>query len=228
MSRPTWVDTVADRLADLPPLRVLVEFGTVRVDVARADWRPAVEAAATRLGCRFFDWLTAVDELDDGFALVCHLAALPAGDDPLRRLLVRTSVPRDDPVVASVAGVFAGAAWHEREVREMFGVRFAGHGAAADGLLLPAGFEGHPLRKDFVLASRAAVGWPGAKEPGESDASLAARSAGDAPGRAGRRRSRPPGVPDPDTWGPRAPGSPAPDPLAPVTPTRRSGRGSDR
>ncbi len=193
MRGPSWHDTVTDRLADLPPVRVVVEFGTVRLDVARADWRAAVQAAATALGCTFFDWLTAVDELDDGFALVCHLAALPAGDEPLRRLLVRTSVPRDDPVVASVAGVFAGAAWHEREVREMFGVRFTGPGAAADGLLLPAGFEGHPLRKDFVLASRAAVGWPGAKEPGESDAALAARAGGDAPGRAGRRRSRPPG-----------------------------------
>ena len=51
-------------------------------------------------------------------------------------------------------------------------------------LLLPDGFEGHPLRKDFVLAARAAKAWPGAKEPGESDADAQARRpAGARPGR---------------------------------------------
>jgi hypothetical protein len=65
-------------------------------------------------------------------------------------------------------------------------------------LLLPDGFEGHPLRKDFVLAARAAKAWPGAKEPGESDADVGASP--------GRRKTRPPGVPDPETWGPRPPG----------------------
>jgi hypothetical protein len=65
-------------------------------------------------------------------------------------------------------------------------------------LLLPDGFEGHPLRKDFVLAARAAKAWPGAKEPGESDADVHSSP--------GRRKTRPPGVPDPETWGPRPPG----------------------
>ncbi|MGH9251445.1 MAG: NADH-quinone oxidoreductase subunit C, partial [Acidimicrobiales bacterium] len=58
------------------------------------------------------------------------------------------------------------------------------------------GFEGHPLRKEFVLAARAAKPWPGAKEPGEGGPGAAAPS---------RRRMLPPGVPD-ASWGPRAPG----------------------
>ena len=62
-------------------------------------------------------------------------------------------------------------------------------------LLLPDGFEGHPLRKDFVLAARAAKAWPGAKEPGESD--------GDVRSSPGRRKTRPPGVPDAGDVGPR-------------------------
>ena len=86
--------------------------------------------------------------------------------------------------------MYAGAGWHERETHEMFGIDFAGH-RDLDPLLLPDGFEGHPLRKDFVLASRVAKPWPGAKEPGESDHEAAPS----------RRRTRPPGVPDPDEWG---------------------------
>jgi NADH-quinone oxidoreductase subunit C len=96
-----------------------------------------------------------------------------------------------------VAEVFAGARWHERETHEMFGIDFTADGSVLDleTLLLPDEFEGHPLRKEFVLASRVAKPWPGAKEPGESDAHAA--------GPRTRRRARPPGVPDPDEWGPR-------------------------
>ncbi len=81
----------------------------------------------------------------------------------------------------------------------MFGVDFDGHPNLVP-LLLPDGFEGHPLRKDFVLAARVAKPWPGAKEPGESDEG----------GPPSRRKTRPPGVPDPDVWGPR-PSGPAPE-----------------
>jgi NADH-quinone oxidoreductase subunit C len=69
----------------------------------------------------------------------------------------------------------------------MFGIGFPGE---LPKLLLPPEFEGHPLRKDFVLASRVAKAWPGAKEPGEH---------GDAPR---RQAMRPPGVPAPGEWGP--------------------------
>ena len=202
------------------------DFGTPRVDVGPGEWAPTLLLARDELGCAFFDWLTAVDELHDGFRLVCHLAVPPADGEPLRRLLVRTLLAREAPTVASVAHVFAGATWHEREVGEMFGVTFTGpnrRGVASPRLLLPAGFDGHPLRKDFVLASRVAAPWPGAKEPGESDASTSG------PGRSGRRRSRPPGVPEPDEWGPRDPGAPPPDdPLAVAEPGRRPRRGRSR
>jgi len=107
-------------------------------------------------------------------------------------VLVRTRVPLDAPTVPSIVDIYPGAAWHERETHEMFGVDFDGHPGLAP-LLLPPEFEGHPLRKDFVLASRAAKDWPGAKEPGESE---------HAPTK--RQKMRPPGVPDPSEWGPSA------------------------
>ena len=81
----------------------------------------------------------------------------------------------------------------------MFGIAFDGFddgtGLGLRPLLLPEGFEGTPLRKSFVLAARASKPWPGAKEPGESDAH---------PGSPSRRKLLPPGVPA-ATWGPRPP-----------------------
>ncbi|WP_375547145.1 NADH-quinone oxidoreductase subunit C [Micromonospora chalcea] len=161
-------------------------YARATVDVPPASWADAVRAARddVELGLDFLDWLSAVDELADGFDVVLHLWSVAHRHG----LLLRTRVPRDAPVVASVVDLFPGAAWHERETHEMFGIDFAGHGELRP-LLLPPEFEGHPLRKEFVLASRVAKPWPGAKEPGESEAG------------GGRRPVRPPGVPAPGEWG---------------------------
>ena len=171
-------------------------FDVVCVDVPPARWVDAVTAARDGLSLTYFDWLSAVDELEDGWSVVVHLRSVERGDG----LLVRTRLPRSSPALPTLTGVYAGAAWHERETAEMFGIDFPGHPHLVP-LLLPDGFEGHPLRKEFVLASRAAKPWPGAKEPGESDA-------GGGHAAPGRRKSLPPGVPDPAVWGPRAPEQP--------------------
>ncbi|MDX6296541.1 MAG: NADH-quinone oxidoreductase subunit [Nocardioidaceae bacterium] len=162
-------------------------YGPPTVDVAAASWAESLLAARDGLGCRFFDFLTAVDLLEEGFSVVAHIAARQVGN--VASVMLRTRLPRDEPRLDCVCGVYAGAGWHERETHEMFGIDIVGH-PSLDPLLLPDGFDGHPLRKDFVLASRVAKAWPGAKEPGESDREAAPS----------RRRTRPPGVPDPDVW----------------------------
>jgi NADH-quinone oxidoreductase subunit C len=194
----TWAARVEEAYLGIGGAGVEEEFGLVSVDVPPERWADAVTVARESLGCTFFDWLSAVDELVEGFRVVCHLAGRRTAG--IEHLVVRTRIPRDDPVVASVAGVFGGARWHERETHEMFGIEFTEDGAVLplESLLLPDEFEGHPLRKDFVLASRVAKPWPGAKEPGESDERPR-------PAR-GRRRAVPPGVPDPAEW-PRPSGS---------------------
>jgi NADH-quinone oxidoreductase subunit C len=176
-------------------------------DVALAEWGTALRGAHEE-GFDFFDWLSAVDETDDaeapGFDVVCHLIDTgSAGTGALRRVLLRTRVP-DGQAVASLTGLWRGAAWHERETHEMFGIAFDGFddgtGQGLRPLLLPDGFEGTPLRKSFVLASRVSKAWPGAKEPGEGPEGPARP---ERPGRApSRRKVAPPGVPDP-SWGPR-------------------------
>jgi NADH-quinone oxidoreductase subunit C len=170
-------------------------YGPITVDVPADRWVEAVSLARDGLNCSFFDWLSAVDELENGFRIVCHVADHRPGG--VEHVLVRTLVARGQASVASLGEVYAGARWHERETHEMFGVDFTHDGAvlALETLLLPDEFEGHPLRKEFVLASRVAKPWPGAKEPGESD-----HGAGAPPS---RRKARPPGVPTPEEWGPR-------------------------
>ncbi|MFL6111871.1 MAG: NADH-quinone oxidoreductase subunit C [Catenulispora sp.] len=164
-------------------------FGERTVTVAPEDWLTTLEQARDR-GYTFFDWLTAVDEQAAGFDVFAHIAKID-GADKATRLLVRTRIPQDKPELPSAVGVYRGANWHERETSEMFGVTFTGHPNPIP-LLLPDGFDGHPLRKDFVLAARVAKEWPGVKEPGEGGPS---HGAGGKPA-ATRRRMVPPGVPD--------------------------------
>ena len=206
-------EEVGARLVGLigEPATYAVTFGAVTVDVPTDRWVAAATAARDdpEVGCTFFDWLSAVDERDAGFAVVTHLYSIPRA----HHVLLRTMIPADGPAVPTLTGVFAGASWHERETHEMFGIDVVGHPGLTP-LLLPDGFEGHPLRKDFVLASRVAKEWPGAKEPGESHTR----------GRV-RRRMRPPGVPDPADWGPPADPRPpaAPDPNSDPDPDDQEG-----
>jgi NADH-quinone oxidoreductase subunit C len=164
-------------------------FGERTVTVAPQDWLTALEQARDS-GYTFFDWLTAVDEQAAGFDVFAHVAKVE-GADKAARLLLRTRIPQDKPELPSAVGVYRGANWHERETSEMFGLTFTGHPNLIP-LLLPDGFDGHPLRKDFVLAARVAKEWPGVKEPGEGGPS---HGAGGKPA-ATRRRMVPPGVPD--------------------------------
>ncbi len=163
--------------------------------VPAEQWIAALTAARDELGATFFDWLTGVDELENGYTIAAFVCA-PADTSPagsgtgLERgqgLLLKTLVPRDAAELPSATSVYRGANWHERETFEMFGVEFPGH-PDLKPLLLPDGFEGHPLRKEFILASRVVKAWPGAKEPGESDHDRGRASPG-------RRRMLPPGVP---------------------------------
>lgn len=95
------------------------------------------------------DAITGVDWMAAGEMEVVydfnHLAT------PLQ-VVVRTRVPRDNPEVLTISGVFPGANWHERETHEFFGIRFAGHPNLTP-LLLPEDATYHPLRKDFTGVS---------------------------------------------------------------------------
>ncbi|MER6257227.1 NADH-quinone oxidoreductase subunit C [Streptomyces sp. NPDC001584] len=204
-----------DSLPDAAPTvfgaEAVAEFSydVLTVDVPVGSWISALEIARDKLGCTYFDWLSAVDEPGTGFRICAHVASLE--NHRVRRLLLRTTVPHSAASLPSAVAVYAGAEWHERETFEMFGVTFTDHPHLVP-LLLPENFEGHPLRKDFVLAARVAKAWPGAKEPGEAHDP-------DAPK---RRQMLPPGVPDPNDWGPMK-GQLPPAPSRPARTPRAAG-----
>ena len=78
------------------------------------------------------------------FELNYQLLSIPRG----ARIGLRTYVSGQQPVVDSLEPVWPGANWMEREIFDLFGVRFEGH-SDLRRILLPEGFEGAPLRRDF-------------------------------------------------------------------------------
>lgn len=65
------------------------------------------------------------------------------------RVMVRTFVPRSEPAVPTISGVFSAADWHERETFDFYGVQFQGHPNLIR-ILLPEDADFHPLLKDFM------------------------------------------------------------------------------
>lgn len=145
--------------------------------VGAADWFARVERARAEGHVHLYD-LAAVDEVGQSD----HVRVLLFLDsaDGERRLRLDTLVDREQGELDGIARLFAGASWLQRQVHDFFGIRFTGDDDRP--LLNHAG--GAPLRKDFLLEPRVKGRWPGALEPGESDASP------------GRRRIVPPGVPE--------------------------------
>ncbi len=132
--------------------------------VAPADWCAEAAALATA-GATMLDFLTAVDEPADGeIELVLHLVDV----DRRARHLLRTRVPREQPHVDSLVDVHRGAAWHEREVHELFGVIFDGNPDLRP--LLTDGSADRPLLRTTALPRRVATPWPGSVDPADRPA----------------------------------------------------------
>ena len=66
------------------------------------------------------------------------------------RLFLRTPVTEEEPITKSLVPIYPNANWYEREIWDLFGIRFEGH-PDLRRLLLPKGWEGHPLRKDVPI-----------------------------------------------------------------------------
>jgi NADH-quinone oxidoreductase subunit C len=102
-----------------------------------------------QLDFNFLTDITAVDYLgkkEPRFEAVYHLYSFRAK----HRLRVKVPVPEEDPVVDSLIPLWKGANWLEREVWDMFGIRFRGH-PDLRRILLYEEFQGHPLRKDYPV-----------------------------------------------------------------------------
>jgi len=103
--------------------------------------------AASELKEVGFDRLGMVTAVDWGeeFELVYRLASRKLS----AAAFVKTRIPRAEPAIASLCGVWPAANWHEREVWDLFGIRFEGH-PDLRRILLPEEWDGFPLRKEYT------------------------------------------------------------------------------
>ena len=118
------------------------------VRVPREQWREFAEAAKDA-GYEMCVDVTAVDWMRaraERFEVVASLVSMSHRS----RLRMVTTVPREDPEVASLAPVWPGVGYGEREAFDMFGIRFEGH-PDLTRILMPDDWEGYPLRKDYAV-----------------------------------------------------------------------------
>jgi NADH-quinone oxidoreductase subunit C len=95
--------------------------------------------------------ITAVDHAaGEGKFHVVYVLRSPARRE---KLIVKTRVPSDDPRLPSATVLWKAADWAEREVWDMFGIRFEGH-PNLRRILMYEPFEGHPLRKSYAYDRR--------------------------------------------------------------------------
>ncbi len=104
-------------------------------------------------GFNFLADLTAIDNLTLGgferFAVVYHLLSHSSAE----RVTVKAYVPEDNPVLPSIELLWKTADWQEREVYDLFGIKFEGHPNLIR-IMNPDDYDGHPLRKDYPRLGR--------------------------------------------------------------------------
>jgi NADH-quinone oxidoreductase subunit C len=101
-----------------------------------------------KLQFNLFSDATCLDRfpMEPRFELNYHLVSIPRR----QKVRLRVRLSGDDPVVDSLVPVWPGANWLEREIFDLFGIRFTDH-PDLRRILLPEDWEGHPLRKDYPV-----------------------------------------------------------------------------
>lgn len=131
--------------------------GDVVVEDAMTPRGIRIHAADLKVVCEtlhrhpsfFFDMLSCISAVDNGVDagtvdVVYNLYSIPFNC----HVAVKVVINRDEPELESVTSIWKTANWLERETFDMFGVRFKDH-PDLRRILLPADWEGFPLRKDY-------------------------------------------------------------------------------
>lgn len=142
-----WPPAVALEEALGDAVEEVVEEGTHRFVRVRADQIvKASRILREECGATMLHQVSGVDYPDDGrLDVVYHFARIKP--DP-EFICLKVSVPRDNPVVPTLAHEWATANWGERETWDLVGIRFEGH-PHHYRIMLPEDWIGHPLRKDY-------------------------------------------------------------------------------
>ncbi len=159
---PAPAITDLEQLKDRPPLARLLAWNPGAVQAAKFDRDEltiVVERSAIRDACailrddrelqfNFLSDITAVDWYpnEPRFDVVYHLLSIPR----LQRVRLKVKLAGGDPALPSITSVWPSANYFEREIYDLFGVRFSGH-PNLRRIMMPEDWEGHPLRKDYPV-----------------------------------------------------------------------------
>ena len=151
--------TDVQQLKDHPAVARLLSWNAGAVESARFDrdeltiWleRTLIVDACETLRAAGFTSLSDITCVDwypeePRFEIVYHLLSMSMKE----RVRLKVRLESTDPVIRSLTSVWPGANYFEREIFDLFGVRFSGH-PYLKRILMPEDWEGHPLRKDYPV-----------------------------------------------------------------------------
>ena len=124
------------------------ERGETTVEVAAGNLIAALRVLRTELRYERLSTVTAVDRYPGSprFELVYHLQSVSRNE----RLRLKCRLSGDNPEIESATAVWRSANWYEREVFDLFGIRFLNH-PNLRRIMMPEEWEGHTLRKDYPV-----------------------------------------------------------------------------
>ena len=150
---------VVDEMAGHPAVKAILAWnadaltdakfdrGELTLTIASGEIKAAAQTVQAA-GYNFFEDLTAVDwfPASPRFQLSYHILSHRF----MERIRLRVMLDDSDPTVESITQVWVGANYFEREVFDLFGIRFAGH-PDLRRIMMPDDWQGYPLRKDYPV-----------------------------------------------------------------------------
>ena len=144
---------------------LVLQFGEeIIVKTDEKSLQPSLSVPAERIAdvCRFlhederlfFDFLACLTAIDNGpvantMEVVYNLTSIPYEHSLMLKVSVSRNAPNEPlPCVPSISSIWRTAEWHEREAFDLVGIWFENH-PDLRRILLPADWQGHPLRKDY-------------------------------------------------------------------------------
>jgi NADH-quinone oxidoreductase subunit C len=145
----TELEPVLQDLKDAFDAEVSEFRGDVRLQISSDKIVSLCQKMRDELGFTLLSTMTAVDlgiSKDPRFNVLYHFTSVTAN----LSLGVLVDVSATDPTLPTITGVFKNAAWRERELWDLFGIKFEGH-PDLRRIVMPDDWPGHPLRKDHPL-----------------------------------------------------------------------------
>lgn len=137
-------ETIKEQIAESLPSSVFDETGEwLAIQTDPSNWMQLAEQLRYAMKFDYLFCLTCID-WKTHLTMVYHLSST----EHRNTIVVKANLDRFDPIIETVCDTWRTAEFHEREVFEMFGVKFHNH-PDLRRLILEDDFEGYPLRKDF-------------------------------------------------------------------------------